>query len=147
MSKYPAGIIKQLFDRFITEKDALSIFLVLWMASALQAISFADFVIDIDRLSTDPSSRKNASRWFETIHFPVEFSDCASPSSDKIALPEIEFEQMIDQAAEAVRTNAAALAIADGDVMRQWLASLSPLSSKVLRMALGDSKSIQGKSI
>jgi len=146
MSKYPAPLIRQLFDRFIDEKDALAIFLVVWTTSALQAISFADFVIDIDRLSTDPSSRRNASRWFETIGCPIDFSDCASPSSNQVLFPENEFERMIDEATEAVRTNAAALAITDADVVRQWLASLSPLSSKVLRLALEEGRSFQGKS-
>jgi hypothetical protein len=137
LAKYPAQLVRQLFDRFVNERDALAIFLVIWMASALQTLSYADFVIDIDRLSTDTDSRKSASQWFEALGCPIDFSDCASPSSSESPVSANEFEQLLGNAITAILTKAAPLVVADLDVVEQRLALLSQPSSDILRLALG----------
>jgi hypothetical protein len=115
----------------------LAVFLVIWIASALQAASYSDYVLDIDLLSSNPSNRKAASDWLQALGIPIDFSDCASPSSGKLPVSADEFEQMLQDAATAIRSGAAPLVIAEPDVIRKRLASLSPLSSKVLGLAAG----------
>jgi hypothetical protein len=136
MSKHPASVVERLFDTFVAEKDALAVFLIIWLASALQAICVADFILDIDWLSSDLESRKTAERWFATIGCPVDFSDCASPSWDELPVSRSEFEHLVEDATTAIRSKAAPLVIATPDAIRGRLALLSPLSGKVLRMAL-----------
>jgi hypothetical protein len=136
MSKHPAVAVEQLFDRFIKEREALAIFLVIWIASALQAVSFTDFVLDIDQVSNNLHWRKTATDWFKTIGCSIDFSDCASPSWGKLPVPPSEFERIMGDAVTAIRTNAASLVIADPDVIRKRLASLSPLSGQVLDMSI-----------
>jgi hypothetical protein len=48
LSKGPWRQVEELFDRFISETDAFAVFLIIWIASTLQAISYSDFVLDID---------------------------------------------------------------------------------------------------
>jgi hypothetical protein len=136
MSKRSDAVIESLFEKFIAEKDALAIFLIIWMASALQAISFADFVLDIDQLSTDRNCRKGAMEWFESIGCPIDFSDCASPSSSKLPIAVSDFERMLFDAAMTIRTKAAALVVAEPEIVRQRLGSLSPRSGRILQLAL-----------
>jgi hypothetical protein len=136
MAKHPTQAVEQLFDAFIAEKDSLAVFLVIWIASALQAISYADFVLDIDRLSTDRGYQKTASHWFETAGCPLNFADCSSPSACELPVPGEGFERMLDDAATAIRTGAASLVIADYDVVKKRMKSLSPLSNRVLCSAV-----------
>ena len=58
VSNRPSLPVEVLFHHFIKEKDALVIFLTIWIASALQALSFADHVLDIDLLSSDLTYRE-----------------------------------------------------------------------------------------
>jgi hypothetical protein len=136
MSKRSDAVIESLFEKFISEKDALAIFLIIWMASALQAISFADFVLDIDQLSTDQNRRKGAMEWFKSIGCPINFSDCASPSSTKLPVPANDFERMLFDAATTIQTKATALVVAQPEIVRQRLESLSPRSGRILQLAL-----------
>lgn len=136
IAKRPLLPIEHLFHLFIKEKDALAVFLVIWLASALQAISYSDYVLDIDLLSNDPSFKKSAADWFEALGISIDFSDCASPSSGTAPLSAGEFEQMLREAAAAVRNNAASLVIADLDVIKKRLAWVSPRSGEFLRMAV-----------
>ena len=136
MSKRSDAVVESLFEKFIAEKDALAVFLMIWIASALQAISCADFVLDIDQLSTDLECRKSAMEWFKRIGCPTDFSDCASPSSRKLPVSANEFERMLNDTVTAIRTKAAPLVIAEPEIVRKGCESLSPLSSKVLQSAL-----------
>jgi len=114
----------------------LAVFLLIWMASALQAISCADFVLDIDRLSTDVDCRKKAMEWFQSMCCPVDFSDCAIPSLNKWPVAANEFERVLTDTVTAIRIKAAALVIAEPEIVRKKLESLSPLSGKILRSTL-----------
>src|SRR5438067_1860525 len=46
---------------FVSQRDCLDVFLVIWIASALQAVAYCDFLLDIDRLSNDIEYRNVAS--------------------------------------------------------------------------------------
>jgi hypothetical protein len=136
VSKRPSLPVEPLFHLFIKERDALAVFLVIWIASALQVVSYSDYVLDIDRLSSNLSYRKATSDWFQALGIPIDFSDCASPSSGKLPVSAGEFEQMLQDAATAIRSGAAPLVIVEPDVIRKRLASLSPLSGDTLRLAV-----------
>jgi len=136
MSKRSDAVVEPLFAKFIAKKDSLAVFLIIWIASALQAISCADFVLDIDRLSTDLDYRKSAVEWFKAIGCSIDFSDCASPASGKLPISPDEFDRIFNDTLTAMRTKAAALVIAEPEIVKQRLEALSPLSSKVLRSAL-----------
>ncbi len=86
--------VESLFEKFIAKKDSLAVFLIIWIASALQATSCADFVLDIDQLSSDLDCRKKAMEWFQSIDCPIDFSDCAIPTLNKWPVAANEFERM-----------------------------------------------------
>jgi hypothetical protein len=138
VSSRPSLPVDQLYGSFIRQNDILAIFMVIWIASALQAISHSDFVLDIDLLSTDLQYRNVASQWFATIGHHIDFSDCASPSTGQLPLPAIEFDRMVDHAEKAIRSNASALVIASPRAVDKLLPSLSRLSGKILRSVLTD---------
>ena len=134
----PAELIGRYFvSQFVSQRDCLDVFLVVWIASALQAIAYCDFLLDIDLLSSDLDYRNSASRWFDSIDCSVDFSDCSSPTSSDLHIRSPSFKRTVEDAASAVRSGAASLVITDPKAVRKWLASLSPLSSWVLTLALG----------
>ena len=129
--------VEQVFGFFInqiSQNDALAIFMVVWIASALQAITYSDFILDIDLLSNDLQYRNAVTEQFATIGCSIDFSDCASPSSDQNSATE--FDRVMRDAVRAIRSNASALVIANGPAVEKWLPSLSALSRNILRSAL-----------
>jgi len=92
--------------------------------------------LDIDQLSSDLDCRKKAMEWFQSIDCPIDFPDCAIPTLNKWPVTANEFERMPDDAVMALRTKAAALVIAEPEIVRRRLGSLSLLSGKILQSAL-----------
>jgi hypothetical protein len=118
--------------QFVRQRDRLDVFLVIWIASALQAIAYCDFVLDMDELSTKLDYRTTAEQWFSSIGCPIDFSDCSSPT----AAEPTTFEQTVEHAVSAVRSNAASLVVTKPDVVKKRLPSLSPLSKQILELAI-----------
>jgi hypothetical protein len=133
MSNRPASLADQLVGMFLKKRDLLALFLLIWTASTLQAISHCDFVLDIDRLSNDLGYRRTVMDWFATRGCSVDFFDCASPSSVELPLPAPELERVLDETTNAICTNASPLVIADHATVAQWLPSLWPTTGNVLR--------------
>jgi hypothetical protein len=137
-SSLPGEVFDHYFIQpFISQRDCLDIFLVIWIASALQAIACCDFILDIDLLSTDLAYRSAVMKWIDSIGCRVDFSDCASPS-----LPEKDpafsvFERTAADAASVIRSDASSLVVAKPEIVKKRLGSLSPLSRHVLSLALG----------
>jgi hypothetical protein len=128
----PADTIAHYFiPQFVRERDRFDVFLLIWIASALQAIAHCHFALDIDQLSTSPTYRTTAEQWFSSIGCRVDFSDCCSP---KIAKPTI-FEQTVDKAVSAIHSNAASLVVTKPNAVKKWLPSLSPLCTRILELA------------
>jgi hypothetical protein len=135
----PADVIARYFlSQFVRQRDCFDVFLVIWIASALQAIAYCDFLLDIDLLSTDLGYRDITSRWFDSISCPVDFSDCSSPTSSELHLRPPSFERAAEDAVNAIRSGASSLVVTDSKVVEKWLPSLSPLSRWTLSLALGD---------
>jgi hypothetical protein len=137
-SSLPAEVFAQYFVQpFVNQRDCLDIFLVIWMASALQAVAYCDFLLDIDLLSADVEYRTGTMRWFDSIGCHVDFSDCSSPNSgdNGAALPAL--QRTAADAAKAIRTEASSLIVTEAEIVRIRLPSLSPLSRRVLSLALG----------
>ena len=134
-SSVPNDLVAKIIRQFISQKDCFDVFLVIWIASALQAIACSDFLLDIDLLSTDLDYRNTTSRWFDLIGCPVNFSDCESPTSPDLFSS---FESAIGGAVQAIRSGASSLVVTDPAVVTKCLPSLSSLSRRILGLALGD---------
>ncbi len=120
----------------IGSRDLLGVFLVLWIASALQAIGCCDHVLDVDRLSADESYRQESSRWFRAVGCTVDFSDCSTPATEADPASAALFEAMVAQAVRAIRSNASTLVIADAAAVEQRLSSLSVASQRILQQVI-----------
>jgi len=133
----PAKLVAEYFiPQFVNQRDCLDIFLVIWIASALQTIAYCDFLLDIDRLSTDFEYRSTASRWFDSIGCSVDFSDCSSPTSGDNESAISAFERSAADAASAIRNGASSLVVTRTEIVENRLPSLSPLSRRVLSLVL-----------
>jgi hypothetical protein len=137
MATRPSVPVQQMFKFFLKPKDILAVFLLLWIASALQATSHADFILDIDLLSVDAGHRRMATEWFDSIGCSADFSDCASPTANTPLIPATEFDRMLDDAVTAIRSEASSLVISEPGAIKDKLASLSSASRGVLLSALG----------
>jgi hypothetical protein len=137
-SSLPIEVLTQYFiEPYAKQRDCLDIFLVIWIASALQAVTSCDFLLDMDLLSTDFDSRRAAMEWFESIGCPVDFYDCSIPGAgDKEGALSL-FESAATNAANAIKSNAASLVVGRPEVVHERLSLLSPLTRRVLRLALG----------
>ena len=130
----PMNVISQYFvPQFVRQRDCFDVFLLLWIASTLQAIAYCDFVLDIDQLSTRPDYRNAAERWFASRDCPIDFSDCSSPTAAK---PNSALEQTVEEAVSALRSNAPSLVVTKPDSVRKSLPLLSPTSERILSLAL-----------
>jgi len=133
-SSLPAEFFERYFlTHFVNQPECLDVFLVIWIASALQAITCCDLILDIDQLSTKPEYRNSTERWFASIGCPVDFSDCSSPTA---AEPNSAFERTAEDAVRAIRSNASSLVVATPESVKKWLPSLSSLSRRILNLAL-----------
>jgi len=117
-------------------RDALGVFLVLWIASALQAIDCSDGLLDVDRLATDDGYRQESSRWLGTLGCTIDFADCKTPSAGSSPGDAALLAAMATEAAAAIRSNASTLVVADAATVAQRLMSLSASSRRVLEQAL-----------
>ena len=119
----------------INERDALGVFLVIWIASTLQAIGCCDYLLDVDRLATDRDYQNGASQWFRTLGCAVDFSDCATPGASEPRSSML--DRIVEEATAAVRSGASSLVIANMETVAVRLPLLSASSRRVLRLALG----------
>jgi hypothetical protein len=129
----PMETIAQYFiPQFVRQRDCLDVFLVIWIASALQAISYCDLVLDIDELSTKLDYRKTVEQWFASIGLRVDFSDCSSPTA---AEPNPTFERAVKDAVNAILSNASSLIVSKPEVVKKWWPALSSRSRRILELA------------
>jgi hypothetical protein len=129
----PIDVITQHFiPQFVRQRDCLDVFLVIWIASALQALSYCNLVLDIDQLSNKRDRRKIAEQWFAAIGVRIDFSDCSSPTAIRTNPA---FERAAEDAVNAIRSNAASLVVSEPDVVRKWWPELSTLSRQILELA------------
>lgn len=138
LSRRPSLPAELISNQFVLQRDCLDVFLVLWIASALQAIAHCDFVLDIDLLATDLNTRKASSTWLNSIGCSVDFSDCSLPTSTVLHVHSPVFERTVKDAASALRSSATSLLITRPKVLQQKLRSLSSVSQWVLKLAMGD---------
>lgn len=138
ISRRPSLPLDLIAGQFVTQRDCLDVFLVIWIASAMQAIAYCDFVLDIDLLAADPNNRNSTSKWLNSIGCSVDFSDCSLPTSTLLHAHSPLFERTVKDTARAIGTHAASLVVTHPKVVEQKLPLLSPLSQQVLRVALGN---------
>jgi hypothetical protein len=129
----PMEVIAHHFiPQFVRQRECLDVFLVIWIASALQTLSYCNLVLDIDELSTKLDYRNTAEQWFASIGLRVDFSDCSSPAA---AEPNPTFERAVKDAVKAIRSNASSLIVSKPEVVKKWWPALSPLSRRILELA------------
>ena len=133
ISKRPNFPIDQLYSFFLKPNDLVAVFMVIWLASTLQAISYGDFVLDIDRLSSDPEYRATTTDWYQSIGCHIDFSDCASPNSKEKSG---EATRALGSAIDAIRSNSSSLVVALPGEARRRVAALSPESAEILLRVL-----------
>jgi hypothetical protein len=137
-SSLPSEVFVRYFiEPFVTQRDCLDIFLLIWIASALQAIACCDFLLDIDLLSNDIEYRGAATQWFDSIGCSVNFCDCSSPSWGDASAADSVFKQTAADAASAIRSSASSLVVMKAEAVKHRLPLLSPLSRRILSLALG----------
>ena len=122
----------------LDRRDALDLFLVIWLASALQAIAYCDYLLDVDRLASDAHYRQETSRWFQASGCAVDFSDCATPTTAESRLTAEMLHGTVRKAVNAVRSNASCLVLSDPEVIAARLPSLSSWIREVLGLWLPD---------
>jgi hypothetical protein len=133
----PEVFVHYFVEPFVNQRDCLDIFLLIWIASALQSIAFCDFLLDIDLLSNDIEYRSTATRWFDSIGCGVNFCDCSSPSWADTSVADSGFKRIAADAASAIRFGASSLVVTKPEAVKNRLALLSPLSRRILTLALG----------
>jgi hypothetical protein len=119
----------------VTPGDAFRLFLLLWVASSLQAVAQADRVLDVDLLAIDPAYRETVCQWFASDGCAVDFSDCSTPGAHGGPWTK-EVHDLIDEAVQAIRTHAACLVSEDPGAIRLRMSQLSPSSGAILERAL-----------
>ena len=76
--------------------------------------------------------------WFDSVGCRIDFSDCSSPSAgDTDADISSIFERTAADAASAIQSNASSLLVIRPEIVQKRLSLLSPLSRRVLSLALG----------
>jgi hypothetical protein len=121
----------------LDKRDVLALFLVLWIASALQAVACCDYLLDVDRLSADPACRQEASDWFAKLGGGIDFADCATPIKAESPSASRVREKAVERAAAAIRSEASCLVVSGRQAVTARLPGLSAASRLVLERALG----------
>lgn len=119
-----------------SDADRAAIFMLLWGASAAQALSVSEHVLDIDMLSSSAATREQARDWFAERGCAVEFADCHSPGSQdsgELAQP---LRPIAAAAAQALRSHAAPLLIFDAARVAGSMGALSGASRFLLEELL-----------
>lgn len=119
----------------LSKRDVFRIYMVIWIASALQSISSSDFVLDVDLLSNDPDYQKLSARKFQSLGCTIDFSDCLAPHAENSGIGSPEIKEVVDDAIRAITSNAKSLAIFDAEAISLRLPALSPASREIISLA------------
>jgi len=120
----------QLYQFFLKPEDFKAIFFLIWSLSALQSISICDLVLDIDRLSNDPSYQQAMRDWFGDLGCEADFSDCKSPLSADAN--DGATSELIAQTGRALKAEASSLLICDAQKVENAFAFLSDQTRRAL---------------
>ncbi|MBI2310884.1 MAG: hypothetical protein HYU77_00060 [Betaproteobacteria bacterium] len=127
------GVAKTLGDY-----NLYALFVLVWLASALQSLGVAEIVLDSDRLSGDAAARARAAARLAAEGLPADFSDCAAPRHPDLPLNPEALDSIEAAAARALACNARELVVADEAKIEPLLEELSPASREILRRALDE---------
>ena len=102
--------------------------MLFWIASTIQSITASDFVLDVDRLGTEPAYRTQASSMFAGSGCTVDFNDCETSGAES----DVEFAALADEAIAALQSHASALVVQGPFALDERAASLSQASAHIL---------------
>ena len=119
----------------LSKRDVFRIYMVIWIASALQSVSSSDFVLDVDLLSNDRDYQKLSARKFQSLGCAIDFSDCLAPQAENSGIGSPEIKEAVDDAIRAIKSNAKSLAIFDAEAIPRCLPALGPASREIVSLA------------
>ena len=74
----------QLYEFFLKQDDFLALFILVWVLSALQSISFSHLTLDVDRLTDDGVYRASVQEWFAALGCDLDLADCSIPKTTQV---------------------------------------------------------------
>jgi hypothetical protein len=125
----------------VKELDAdvgYGLFVLLWLASALQILSVADVVLDADQLSRSSQLRSRAEAQLSTHGLPVDFSDWATPSHPDLAQSPERLSEIEADAAQALGAGARPLVAVNPARIEGCCPDLDAASAQLLLRALDE---------
>jgi len=111
-------------------------FTLLWLASALQSLSAADFVLDSDLLSVDLAARSRATARLAAEGLRADLSDAAVARHPELPLDAAALRALEALAVRQLAGDARELALFDATRVTSVLEDLSPPSRELLQRAL-----------
>ncbi len=121
----------------LSRLDSMRLFMLIWNASSLQILSTCDYMMDVDRLSSDAQYQRETSAWFHTQGCKADFTDCMTPQSAGNIETRKQFELAARESAIALKSNASALTIFDRAAIQKSLSSLSPQNRRYIELVVG----------
>ncbi len=119
----------------LSDDEMFALFVSLWIALSLQALSVADQILDVDRLSSDHDYRSRSVDAFALAGCRVDFSDCAVPSAQS-PFEHSNLFAKVEEAIAAISAGRTPIVAPNRSAIEAGLAEVSPLSRAVLEMAL-----------
>jgi hypothetical protein len=116
--------------------EMYAVFALLWLASALQMLSVADFALDASRLSGDAAARRAAGERLAAQGLAADLSDMSTPRHARLPLAPEAMESIEFAAAMALARNARELVIADEAAVARHLEDLAPRSKALTALGL-----------
>jgi hypothetical protein len=112
------------------------LFLLLWLASALQSLSAAAIVLDSDRLSADAQERRAAEAALAAQGLRADLSDAAAPSHAELPLAEPALRTAEEWAVRRLARESRPLALFEPARVAAALARLAPFSRELVERSL-----------
>jgi hypothetical protein len=83
--------------------DCFSIFITLWIASTLQALSASDIVVDVDLIGIDREARRQVERNLAGAGLTMDLSDCRPPTLRQRLPNRIELLRALETSVKVIR--------------------------------------------
>jgi len=112
------------------------LFMLLWLASALQSLSASEIVLDSDRLSSDAAGRRAVEAALAAQGLRADLSDAAAPSHVELPLAAKALQAAEEWAVRRLARESRALALFDPARVTAGLARLAPVSRSLVQRSL-----------
>ncbi len=124
------------FAAELGERRVYAIFVLVWLACALQSLGAADLVLDGDRLCGDGAARERAAERLAEHGITCDFSDIALPRYRELPLSAAELDGLERLALAQIAGEARGLIVCDAPRVEAALGELAEPSRRLLEPAL-----------